>query len=240
MENTIYLALSRQTVLKSQMDMVANNVANMNTPGFRSQHILFEEYISDPKKADDPLSFVYDVGQFQSEAPGPVTFTGNQMDIALEGPGYIGVQIAGGNTAYTRAGNFQLSADGGLMTSEGLPVADAGGAPINIPADSTEINIDKQGFISNQNGALGQIQIVEFANPENLEPIGSNLYTSAEPSVLAENTTVQQGMVEGSNVNPVQEMTSMIEILRSFQSTQQLIQGENERLRNAIRKLTES
>lgn len=239
MENSIYLGLSRQMTLQTNMEIVANNVANINTPGFRGQNLLFAEYISDPKGADDPLSFVYDEGHYEITDPGPVHLTGNTLDVALAGPGFMGVQAPGGETAYTRAGSFQRSPDGTLITSAGFPVAGEGGGTITIPEGSTDINIDKNGTVSTEDGQVGRIMIVEFENTQDLEAIGNNLYKTDSPARPAENTTLLQGQLEGSNVKPVIEITRMIDTLRSFQSVQQILQTENERLRTAIRQLTQ-
>lgn len=237
MENTIYIGLSRQMVLSRQMDVIANNVANANTAGFRAQNLSFKEMLSRPRGGDEALSFVYDRTQYQNTDPGPVEFTGNQLDIMLEGPGFIGVAAPGG-LAYTRAGNFQLAADGKLLTSAGDPVASTGGSPITVPAGSTEIKIDEKGIVSNQSGQVGQIMIAEFKNAQNLKPFGNNLYKTDEAKIPAENTRVRQGQLEGSNVKPVIEMTRMVETLRSFQSLQNILQTENERMRTAIQRLT--
>ncbi len=239
MENSIYLGLSRQMTLKTNMEIVANNVANLNTPGFRAQNLLFHEFISDPRGADDPMSFVYDDGQYEITDPGSLSFTGNPLDLAVVGPGFIGVIGPGGQPTFTRAGNFQKAADGTLLTSAGYEVSGSGGGRITIPGDSTEINIDEKGFVSNQNGVVGQIKIVEFDNTQELEPIGNNLYRTDAREVPAMETRVKQGQLEGSNVKAVVEMTRMIDTLRSFQSVQNVLQSENERLRTAIQKLTE-
>ncbi len=238
MENSIYLGLSRQMTLRTNMDIIANNVANTNTPGFRAQNLVFEEFISDPRGADDAMSFVQDQSQYQLTDPGPVKVTGNALDVALIGPGYMGVQAPDGQVAYSRAGHLQMSADGTLVTSAGLPVADAGGATITVPASSTEIKIDDQGFVSNQDGQVGQIMIVEVENVQALEPIGNGLYKTDAATTPATETTMKQGQLEGSNVKAVIEMTRMIETLRSYQSIQQVLQTENDRLRGAIQKLT--
>ncbi len=237
MENSIYLGLSRQMVLKTNMDIVANNIANMNTSGFRGQNPVFEEYLSDPRYGDDELSFVYDYGQYQMTSPGPMRQTENPLNVALNGPGFMGVQMPGGEIGYTRDGNFQKSADGTLVNSSGWPVMGQGG-PITIPASSTEISIDERGMISDQNGTIGQLQIVEFDNVQELEARGNNLYTTDGAFTTATKTTAQQGFLEGSNVNSVVEMTRMIEILRDFQTTQKLLDSEHDRLRSAIQKLT--
>ncbi|MCC6598360.1 MAG: flagellar basal-body rod protein FlgF [Alphaproteobacteria bacterium] len=238
MENSIYLGLSRQMVLRNNMDIVANNIANMNTSGYRAQNLMFEEYVSKDKQDFDPMSFVYDRGQYKDTAPGSLTPTGNPLDIALTGPGFIGVQEPGGAIAYSRAGSLQTDAAGTLLNSAGYPVASAGGASIVIPQGSTEIKIDARGVISNQDGQIGQIMVAEFQNLQTLKPLGDTLYQTTEAPLPAENTHVKQGMLEGSNVKPIIEMTHMVETLRSYQSIQNVLQTENDRLRGAIQKLT--
>lgn len=237
MENSIYIALSRQTVLQTNLDIVANNIANMNTAGFRSQSPLFEEYLSDPSRDSDPISFVYDYGQYQNTAPGPQEQTGNPLHVALNGPGFMAIEGPDGKTAYTRDGNFQRDSNGTLVTDAGFRVLSNGG-PITIPANSTEILIDETGTITNQNGILGKLQVVEFDNVQDLKPMGNNLYRTDDTGTPAEDTTVQQGFLEGSNVNPIVETNRMVEILRSFQSVQNLLETEHDRLRTAIQKLT--
>ena len=240
MENSVYLGLSRQMVLRTNMGIVSNNIANMTTPGFRGQNGLFAEYISDPRGSDEELSFVYDRGQYENSTPGPLEQTDNPLDIALVGPGFFGVQGPTGETVYTRAGNFQIGTNGNLQTSAGYDVLDAGGAAIVIPENATEVKVDKRGVVSTQDGAIGEIQIVEFPNTEELEALGNNVYKAVTPGNPATETVAQQGFVEGSNVNAVLEMTKMIEVSRSFQSMQQAMQVENDRLRKAIQTLTKT
>jgi len=239
MENTIYLGLSRQVTMRTNMDIIANNVANMNTTGYRAQNTLFQEYLSDPRGADDPLSFVNDEGQYQITSPGSLRQTSSQLDVAIVGPGFIGVQAPGGDIQYTRDGNFSISPDGTLVTQAGFPVASLGGGDITIPQGSEEISIDDRGNVSNQDGQLGQIGVFEFANVQELEQRGNNLYQiiggAATPAV---ESRVKQGHLEGSNVKPVVEMSKMIETLRDYQSLQNLMDKENDRLRSAIQKLT--
>lgn len=239
MENSIYIGLSKQTVLRANMTIIANNIANANTTGFRGQNMLFEEFVSDPRGADDELSFVYNRGQYQVTDEGPMRETGNELDIALAGPGFIQIDGPGDEPTYTRDGHFEIDADGTLITSAGFAVEGEGG-PITIPEDTEFISIDQNGIISNQDGEIAQITIVEFPNIQVLEAQGNNLYKTDIAGVPAENTKVTQGFLEGSNVNTVLEMTRMIETSRKFQSLQNTLQSENERLQNVIRKLTES
>lgn len=239
MENSTYIGLSRQMVLRNNMAITANNIANMNTPGFRAQNLMFMEYVSDPKNNEaDPMSFVYDRGQYQITDEGPVAKTENPLDIALIGPGFFGVDGPGDGPTYSRSGNLHIGPEGTLMTSGNFPVVDDGGAPITIPADATEVKIDDKGVISTQNGQIGQIQIVEFENIQELEALGNNLYTTDIVGTPATKTTVKQGYIEGSNVNAIIEMTRMIDVSRSFQSIQSSMEKENERLRKAIQTLT--
>ncbi len=237
MENAQYIGLSRQVVLRTGMNLVANNIANANTSGYRAQNPLFSEYISDPKGARDPISMVYDRGQYDVTRAGPIKTTNNDLDVALVGPGFIGVKTADGGTSFTRSGAFQLNSRNELVTASGFNVADSGGAVIAIPMDAESISIDKQGRISTQNGQVGQLMIREFDNAQTLEPQGNGLYKTEELGNFPQDTVVMQGHIEGSNVEPVVEMTRMIEISREYQSIQKLIQDDHERQRTVIQRL---
>lgn len=238
MENSIYLALSKQMVLQTNMDIVANNVANMNTAGYRGLNPVFEEFIADPRYGDDPLSFVYDKGQYENTDAGSLTQTGNPLDVALVGDGFMAVQTRDGGTGYTRDGGFRRNDVGMLVNAEGRAILGQGG-PITLPDDATEIKIDQKGVISSQNGQIGQLQIVEFENVQELRAVGGNTYVTEAAPLPAANTVVEQGFIEGSNVQPVLEMTRMIQILREFQGTQKILETEHDRMRSAIQKLSE-
>ena len=239
MENSIYLGLSRQVTLRTNMDIIAQNVANMNTTGYRGQNTLFQEYLSKPRGYDDPLSFVNDEGQYQITSPGPLRQTGSQLDVAVVGPGFISVQAPSGEIEYTRDGNFSMDPSGILVTQAGFPVASAGGGNIVIPPDTKSVKIDEKGNVYSDDGALGQIGIFEFENVQQLEQRGNNLYAivggNANP---ATESRLKQGHLEGSNIKPVVEMTRMIETLREYQTVARVMERENERLRSAIQKLT--
>lgn len=238
MENSIYLGLSRQMTLVQDMQIIANNIANANTPGYRGQNLVFEEYLEKIKGNEDALSFAYDRGQYQMTSPGPVNSTENPMDVAVNGPGFIGVTTKTGELLYTRAGNFTMDQNGTLMTLSGQSVAGTGGGPITIPRESTEVKIDESGVISNQNGQLGQIMLVEFDNIQSLEAVGENTYRAMGGTLPAENTRLKQGFLEGANIQPVLEITRMIETSRTFQQINNTLQSEHDRLRSAIRALS--
>lgn len=216
----------------------------MNTSGYRAQNMMFSEYLFEPKSRDiepreagDDLSFVYNRGQYENTASGSLRQTGNPLDVAIEGPGFFGIQGPGDEVMYSRAGQFATTPNGTLVNSAGYAVASQGGGNITIPEGSTEINIDYNGNVSNQDGQLGQIMMVEFENPQVLEAVGDTLYSSPEEGAPAQNSRAVQGAFEGSNVKPIVEMTNMIETLRSFQSTQNVLKTENDRLRGAIQRL---
>ena len=236
MENGAYIGLSRQMVLRTGMDLVANNIANASTPGYRTQTPLFAEHLADPKGGREVISMVTDYGQFDSTKEGPMRMTGGELDVALNGPGFFGVNGPEG-LQYTRAGNFTMNNERELITASGYLVADTGGGAINIPEDAKEIKIDREGRVSTEQGEVGQIMVREFTNPQMLSPSGSGLYASADEGIPPENTQVFQGQLEGSNVQPVFEMTRMIEISREYQALQRFMQSDHDLQRTAIQRL---
>lgn len=246
MENPIYIGLSRQVALRAQMDVIANNVANMSTPGYRAQNMVFTEFVEKPNetkhdslRGQDPLSFVLDYGHYQVNEAGPMEFTGGMVDVALNGPGYIGIQPRGSDeTLYTRAGNFQINVQGELVTSRGDLVMSEGGGPIVIPEDAGQIKIAEDGAIATEDGEVGRLMVVEFQDLQALEARGDGLYQTEQEAGEPTQTRVIQGMVEGSNVKPVMEMTRMIDVLRAYQSTQRLLQSEHDRQRTMIQRLS--
>ncbi len=240
MDSSLYVGLSRQMVLRRSMDMVANNVANADTPGFRTQNPMFKEFISAPRGASEPLSLVYDLGQYDTTTPGPSKFTGGTYDVALTGPGFMGVQTKSGGMMYTRAGNFTVDVTGMLVTSSGLQVAGTGGAPILIPEGTTDIKILEDGSVVANNSPVGNIGMFEFQNLQDLQPEGNGLYSAKTAGTPAVNTTMKQGMIEGSNVNPIVEMSRMIEISRDYQQTMTMIKNEGDRQTGAIQRLSKT
>lgn len=240
MENSLYVGLSRQMVLSRAMEMVANNVANVNTAGYRAQNPLFEEYISKERYAKDSLSMVYDMGQYDTTDPGTIQFTGNPYDVSLQGPGFISMLSPSGDVQYTRAGNFTVNNNNELVNSAGFRVSGPGGNAIGIPAGAQEVVITDQGEVSADGNIVGRIGVVEFENVQDLKPQGNGLYSSETPGRPATETIVKQGSLEGSNVNAIQETTRMITILRSYQSTMKMMQDEHDRQISALQKLAKT
>jgi flagellar basal-body rod protein FlgF len=244
MLNSISTTLSRQVALQSQMDMVANNIANMSTPGFRGQSMVFKEYVNNPplsagkENPSDNLSQVEDYGQYHDTSQGPLQKTNNPLDVAIQGPGWFGVQTGSG-IRYTRDGSFSMDAQGDLTDSTGQKIATAGGGSIVIPPNSQYVKITQSGQVMTERGSIGQLMVVGFASEQDMIAQGNGLYdnTTDQPTPVT-NPSVIQGALEGSNVNPVLEMTKMLNVSRAYESTMQMMSDEHDREKSMIEQLT--
>lgn len=234
MENAGYIALSRQTALTRQLEVIANNMANMTTPAYKGETLQFGEYLMRADRSGT-LSFVEESGITRNWAEGSETPTGNPLDVAIHGDGLFVVSTPDGER-YTRKGRFELDAQGQLVTVEGYPVQGDGG-PIVIPAEDGEVTISEDGTVSNELGTLGNIRLVRFADPDQLQAEGFGLYRADVPAQPTEDSSLVQGMVEDSNVNPILEMTALIQVTRDYQATQKMIETEHERSSRAISSL---
>jgi len=242
MENSLYAGLSYQMALRREMDIVSNNVANMNTTGFKGQRPLFLEHLAEVdgggalSRHQDALSMVIDHGVAHDLRQGDMIRTGNTLDVAVEGDGYLVVGTDGG-PRYTRHGKLAIDVERRLVDPNGLPVLDDGNQPIIVPPGANEIAIRADGAMSADGLPIATLQMVEFADRQELIGLGGGLYASNQVPVAAEDTRLVQGMIEGSNVEPIVEMTRMIDVMRRYQSAQSLMEREDERLREAIRRL---
>ena len=237
MENAQLVGLSRQTALKRQLDVIANNLANMNTNGFRGQDVLFREYLMPGASAetfpvpDRTLSYVYDPATIEDEAPGSIEQTGNDFDVAIDGKGWFAIETQAGER-YSRDGAFRLDAEGRLVTRDGNPVLGDGG-PITFAPDATDITIARDGTVSSSAGLKGRLRLVSFANEAaDMTREGQTLYAGTNPQPAA--VQVVQGAIERSNVRPVVEMSRMIEVTRAYTSIAQSMASIDELRRNAI------
>ncbi len=232
MDTTAYIALSRQMALENQMSVVANNIANMNTAGFKGEALRFEQYLIDTDRSED-VSFVVDHGTLRDLTDGPITTTGNALDVAISGDAFFAVETEKGER-YTRDGHFQVSPFGELATSNGHLVLDNAGGAIPIPPNAGIISIAADGTISNQDGVIGRIGLVRFDNNQALEREGSSLFRTDQGPLPIEEAFVVQGAIEGSNVQGVLEMTKMMQTVRAFQNTQKMIEIGHELERQNI------
>jgi flagellar basal-body rod protein FlgF len=235
METTAYIALSRQLTLLRQMEVTANNIANMSSSGYKAESLLLEQV---PIAAGDGrrLAFVQDRGMVRDLGDGATTATGNPFDLAISGPGYLVVQAEAGER-YTRAGQLRVGPEGVLVDIAGRPVLDEGGAPVPLPEGAGRVEIAADGTLSGDDGPFGRLQVVEFERPQALVKEGGGLYRTDEPPLPAEASSVVQGMLEASNVQGVLEITRMMETLRAFQGAQRLIEIHHEGKRRAIERM---
>lgn len=241
MDNTSYVALSRQTVLERQMEIVANNVANVNTTAFKGEDSLFSEFLVPVQTEDrifrDKLSFVRDLGTVRNMDEGPLQATSNPLDVALHGDGFFVVESPQG-PQYTRAGHFRLDQDGQMVTNDGIPVMSADNQPFFFAPNESRISIGKDGTVSTENGDIGKLKVVQFEDQQALRKVASGRFTTDQQPTDVPRPDVQQGSLERSNVEPVVEMTKLIAIHRAYQGVTKMIEMENARQRKAVNTLS--
>ncbi len=240
MENAILVAMSHQIANRRSLDIVANNIANMNTTGFKAENVLFEQILQEVGSGNEvgnTISFVQDKSVYRNFSDGALTQTGGAIDVALSGPGFFVVDTPQGQR-YTRNGNFQLGEDGSLVTSEKHPVLDINGEPIVIGPDEANIEIAKDGSIETSFGPKGMLNVVTFDNINDMRKVGSSMYETDQEPFPADNVTVHQGMIETSNVQPILEVTRMIEYSRAYQSAASVISDAEDLQRRAVDELS--
>lgn len=241
MQNTSYIALSRQAALWRQLDVVANNMANTNTPGYKGQEMMFREYLvptrSTERALGGKLSFVQDVSVLRDTREGPLTKTDNPLDFALHGDGYFEIETEAG-MRYARNGHFRLDQTGMLVNSQGFAVMDERDQPIIFAPNETRIEVASDGTISTENGRVTKLKVVKFANDQELRNAGDSLYDTTQTAETVERPVIVQGMMEESNVQPVVEMTKMTQILRDYEGVQKMLDNEHERQLKAISTLS--
>lgn len=241
MDNSLLISLSHQMASYRSMDVIANNLANVSTPAYQREEPTFQEYVMQVPPAEgqtgtQALSFVQDAGVVRDLTEGHFDTTGAPFDIAIHGKGYFAVQTAQGER-YTRNGHFTLDAGGQIVTSNGDPVQGDGGA-ITVTPDDGDVQIAQDGTVSGKNGIIGKIRVVDFANPRALAKEGASLYAAnGQSPASADNFTLHSGMLETSNVEPVIEISHMIEVMRAYQATATLTQTQEDLMRQAIDKL---
>jgi len=240
MENAQLVSLSRQIALQRQMDVVANNMANINTTGFKAEDMLFQQF-NMPTAADNDfagnqsVAYTEDWATVHDMTNGPMDQTGNPLDVALSGPGFLSVQTAAG-VRYTRAGSLAINSAGTLVDLSGNPVLGDSGEIHFDPAD-TDITITRDGTVTTSQGIKGKLSVSEFADPQvQLTREGNNLWNGTNPQAPT-NTTVVQGSIERSNVSGVTEMAQMIRVQRAYEQIAQLMQQQDSLRTNAVQKL---
>jgi len=229
MNSGMYSALSGNIAAMKRMDIISNNLANVNTPGFKKDKMTFEGLLASTttppavpqSRTADPILQKENV--YIDYTAGPVSQTGNTLDVAIDGDGFFTISTPGG-TAYTRQGTFRLTADGTLVTTDGFPVLGQGGE-INIKGSKVDINA--KGEIMVDGTAAGVLNLADFPKPYKLTKTGSALFVPSDPQATPRAATaeIRQGHLEGANVDPVGEMVQMIETNRYFDACQRVILG---------------
>lgn len=256
MFRSLNVAATGMTAQETKLDTIANNLANANTTGFKRQDAQFEDLIYQNLRAPvaTPAGTVSPSGvqvgsgtrvvaTSREFAQGTIQQTGNPLDIAIEGQGFLAVMRGQGEIAYTRAGSLKVDAQGRLTTTDGLPTE----PPITVPAEATNVSISAEGLVTaqmpgqRQPTQLGQLQLAMFPNPGGLNAVGHNLYeataSSGEPTTgnagESGRGTFMQGALEGSNVEVVNEMIALVRTQRAYEINSKVVAAADEMLRNA-------
>lgn len=237
MDNAIYATLTRQSGLMKEMGVVANNISNINTTGFRREGVIFAEHLSALDRHGSTLSMAHARGRLIDLKQGVLTQTNGDFDLAIEGEGYFAVDTPDG-MRLTRAGSFIPSGEGELMTADGNRLLDEGQAPVLIPPGASNIRVGSDGTMSANGVPFARIGL--FAQPADstLTHRGGTLFElDAEPEALEEGR-IRQGFLEESNVDPVFEITRMIEVQRAYELGQSFLDREDQRIRSVITAMT--
>ena len=219
MDTALYVGLAHKSVLKRKMDVVAHNIANMNTTAFKKEKVQFKEFLMDaPGTLEGKIASVIDFGVSRSTAEGTLISTNNPLDIFISGDAYLSVEGKDGNTYYTRNGRMSLDADSNLVLLSGEKVLDDSGAPISFDEEEIDIMIAKDGTLSTNIGEKGKIGFKTFANEQAMKRVGTSLYKTDQAPKDAEEFQIHQRAIEGSNVNAIEEMTQMIAVQRAYEN----------------------
>lgn len=249
MNSGMYSALAGNLAAMKRLDVIANNLANVGTSGFKQDRLAFESVLAGtqnppavpPGKTADPTlladRMVTDYGS------GPLVQTGNTFDLAIQGDGFFSVRTPDG-TAYTRQGSFRLAVDGTLVTANGFPVLSEEGEPIVIDmagrATAARPVVDSQGNITLNNEPAGRIAVYDFPKPYQLEKIAGTFFLpkqGAVPQLAGPMTTVAQGTLEQSNVDSISEMVQMVEASRFFESCSKVVRAFDDMAAKSVNEL---
>lgn len=242
MENALLVGLSHQAALKRHMNILANNLANLSTAGFKSEKPVFEDFVMPMADVGEftgeaaDIHYVQDTSLFRDFAPGPLKNTGNDLDVAITGEGWFVLEGPEGEL-FTKNGHFHLDPDGQVVTSDGLAVLSDNG-PIVIADGENDVEISADGTITTNLGVKGRLQFVEFDDEALLRKQGSSAYSAEDQEpVPSANVKVAQGTLEGSNVNAVKEITAMISVTRAYTSAAEMLKSANTLRQTAIQQL---
>lgn len=237
MDNAGYTTLTRQSGLLSEMQAIANNIANASTTGYRREGLIFSEFVAELGGDAPALSMATGNIRDTRMEQGPLTQTGGTFDFAIEGDGFFMIEGPDG-PMLTRAGSFTPNAAGELVTPEGLRVLDAGGTPIFAPPDAANFAVASDGTISADGDPIGELGVYLPADPTDMRHRDGVRFEAPGGTVpVFEDVVIMQGFLEGSNVDAVGEIARMIEVQRAYEQGQAFVEGEDERIRAVLRTL---
>ena len=235
------IVASRLVAQQRAMDVTADNIANANTPGFKTEHILFSDWLSrqtgtGAPQGDQSVAYTQDRATWRDQRAGTLTHTGNPFDLAITSDGYFTVSTPNG-PRLTRDGRFGLLPDGTVANGNGNALLDTNGKPVLLSPTDTQITIAGDGTVSSENGQLAKVGVMRVSDPMQLTAEGNTLFRANAPTVAVVSPALVQGAIEDSNVQPVLETTRMMDDLRQYQFMNQFIQAEADRQQAAIDKL---
>ncbi len=235
MDNTGFVGLSRQIGLQRELNAIANNLANMNTNGFRREGSVFAEHIAALQNDTPSLSMSTLSRRFVDLSAGELSVTNEPLDVAIDGEGFFLVETPDGERL-TRDGAFSLNAERELVNTQQLRILDESGGAITIPQGQNDVTIAEDGSIFAGGQPVGRLGVVN-ADPAGLIREGQNLFDSQTGYAPVENARVQQGVVEGSNVNAIEEMARLIEVQRTYEASKNFSEDDNDRITRTVRTL---
>ena len=241
MENASTIALSRLVAQQRAMDVTASNLANANTPGFKTERVLFADWLRKQpgvatSRGGQMLTYTQDRATYREQAQGALSKTSNPLDLSLVSGGFFTVETKAG-PMLTRAGRFGLQPNGTVADAQGDALLDTQGRPLQLTTTDTVLTVSSDGTLSSENGQIGKIGIVLTADDSRMHAEGDRLLSAQTPTSPATQPKVVQGSLESSNVEPIAETTTMMNELREFQFVTQFIEGESQRQQSAIDKL---
>lgn len=234
------VAASRLVAQERSMEVTAMNLANVNTPGFQASRVQFSQWLSPQQNGaalpgEKQIAYTQDRATWRDSQAGTLTQTANPFDLAVRNGGYFTVATDRG-PRLTRDGRFGPLPNGTIGDDAGNALLDVTGKPLQLSPGDTQITITGDGVITSENGQLGKIGVVTPTDPMKLQSEGGTLFRADTPTTQAAQPGVVQGVLEGSNVPPVLEVTRMMNDLRDYQFTTQLIQAEDDRIQATIDK----
>lgn len=241
MDNALYVGLSRQITLRRELDIVANNIANADTTGFKVESLMVQTNAKAPAMTDGgpkPVKFVLDSGVARDFSQGALRRTEATFDLGIEGQGFFKISTVDGDR-YTRDGRFRTDDTGKLTTQSGQAVLDEGGGEIVLDLQKGAVTIAHDGSVSQGNERVGKVGVVRFDDLTALEKTGDNLFrnTSNQSAQAAPDALVHQGMLEGSNVQTIFEVTRMMEVTRAYESMAKMMDSNAELSRRSVERM---